>query len=338
MPVIYVFWVGWYILLEITIKIMDRVYLLLGPEEGQKKAYITSLRDQLVKELGEEPEDYRFYPDEKDLSEVISIISNGSLFSPHRFVQLLSVDSYKGNQQKALIEYIKKPADDATLVLVSGKNSVDKKLDGVVPKEGKKVFWELFERDKKSWVIQYFREKGMTIDAEAVDSLLEMVENNTEELKKACSVLFFYFQEGAQIGTEDVDRILYHSKEETVFTLFDKIAARDLEGALEIYAKIRLSAGGEMVQLLGGLLWQIRKLLDAALLLEGGMNPQQAFTKLKIFGKKRQALFLTGTRSYSSRELQRGVALIAEYDGKARSSRKEMQAPMMDIFLYELMA
>lgn len=316
---------------------MDRVHLLLGPEEGQKKAHIKSLREQLVKTLGEEPEDYRFYPDEKDLSEIISLISNGSLFAPHRFVQLYNADAYKGNQQKALIAYLKKPADDATLVLVSDKNSVDKKLDSAVPKSGKKVFWELFDRDKKSWVLQYFRERKMTIDADAVDDLLEMVENNTEELKKACSVLYFYFSEGSEIGPDDVDRILYHSKEETVFTLFDKIALRDLEGALDIYAKIRLSAGGEMVQLLGGLLWQVRKLLDTALLLESGMNPQQAFTKLKIFGKKRQSLFLSGTRSYSSRELQRAVTLIAEYDGKARSVRKEMQAPMMDLFLYELM-
>ncbi|MDC7218353.1 MAG: DNA polymerase III subunit delta [Spirochaetales bacterium] len=316
---------------------MDKIHLLLGPEEGQKKAHIKSLRDKLVQSLGEEPEDYRFYPDEKDLSEIISLISNGSLFAPHRFVQLYNVEAYKGNQQKALIEYIKKPAEDATLVLVSEKNSVDKKLDSVVPKAGKKVFWELFERDKKSWVFQYFRERKMLIEPEAVDDLLEMVENNTEEMKKACSLLFFYFKEGAEITTDDIDRILYHSKEETVFTLFDKIALRDLEGALDIYAKIRLAAGGDMVQLLGGLLWQIKKLLEVALLLEGGMNPQQAFTQLKVFGKKRQALFLSGTRSYSAGELQRAVALIAEYDGKARSSRKEMQGPMMDLFLYQLM-
>ena len=316
---------------------MERVHLLLGPEEGQKKAYIEQIKESLRKELGEEPENFRFYPDEKDLSEIISIISNGSLFSPHRFVQLMNVDVYKGKQQKSLIDYLSGPADDVTLVMVSEKNSVDKKLENAVPKNGRKVFWELFERDRKSWVFQFFREKRINIESEAVDDLLEMVESNTEELKKACTLLNFYFGEGSEIGTDDVDRILYHSKEESVFTLFDKIAARDMEGALESYAKIRLSASGEMVQILGGLLWQIKKLLETALLLEGGMNPQQAFTQLKVFGKKRQSLFLQGTRNYSSAELQRAVLLIAEYDSNARSSRKEMQKPMMDLFFYELM-
>ncbi len=309
----------------------------MGPEEGQKKAHIEALRAQLTKDLGEEPENYRFYPDERDISEVLSIVANGSLFAPHRFVLLLDVDAYKGNQQKSLIEYIASPAGDATLVLVTDKTSVDKKLDSAVPKGGKKVFWELFERDKKSWVFQFFRERRMTIEAEAVDDLLEMVENNTEELKKACSVLNFYFAEGAVIGTDDVDRILYHSKEESVFTLFDKITGRDLEGALDVYAKIRLSSGGDMVQILGGLTWQIRKLLDLALLLEGGTGPNQAFAELKLFGKKRQAQFLAGTRKFSSAELQRAVSLLAEFDGKARSVKKEMQEPMMDIFLFELM-
>ncbi|MBN2628699.1 MAG: DNA polymerase III subunit delta [Spirochaetales bacterium] len=316
---------------------MERIYLLLGPEEGQKKAHIENLRRQLTKELGEEPEHYRFYPDEKDISEVLSIVSNGSLFSPHRFVLLLDADSYKGNQQKSLIEYIKKPAEDATLVLVSDKTAVDKKLDGAVPKGGKKIFWELFERDKKSWVFQFFREKKITIEGEAVEDLLEMVENNTEELKKACSVLNFYFKEGDSIGTDDVDNILYHSKEESVFSLFDKVTARDLEGALDIYAKLRLSSGGDMVQILGGLTWQVKKLLEVALLLEGGQGPDQTFRELKIFGKKRQAQFLSGTRNYSSAELQRILTLTAEFDGKARSVKKEMQAPMMDIFLYEMM-
>ena len=311
--------------------------MLLGPEEGQKKAYIGQIRERLAKELGEEPEHYRFYPDEKDLSEVISIITNGSLFSPHRLVQLMNVDAYKGNQQKSLIQYLARPVEEVTLIMVSEKNSVDKKLDNAVPKSGKKIFWELFERDRKSWVLQFFREKRISIDGDAVDDLLEMVESNTEELKKACSLLNFYFPEGSVIGSDDVDRILYHSKEESVFTLFDKIAARDLEGALDSYAKIRLSAAGEMVQILGGLLWQIKKLLDTAHLLEGGMNPQQAFSQLKIFGKKRQALFLRGTRNYSSADLQRAVALIADYDSRARSGRKEIQKSMMDIFLYELM-
>lgn len=315
---------------------MERVHLLLGPEEGQKKTHIQALQETLKKENGGELELYRYYPEEKDISEVISIISNGSLFSPHRFFLLHNVDAYKAKQLKMLIEYLKKPVDDATVVMVSDKNSVDKKLDNTVPKSSKKVFWELFDRDKKSWVNSYFRERNLSIDPEALDDLLEMVENNTEELKRSCEVLFFYFSEGARIVSEDVDRILYHSKEESVFTLFDKIAFRDLEGALDVYAKIRLSAQGEMIQLLGGLLWQIRKLLDMALLLESGMNPNQAFTTLKIFGKKRQALFLTGTRHYSSSELQRGVTLIAKYDKDARSVKKEMQQPMMDLFLYQL--
>lgn len=313
------------------------VYLLLGPEEGQKKAYLAKIKENLVKKTGEEPESYRFYPEEKDVSEVLSIAANGSLFSPHRFVILYNVEAYKGNQQKALIAYLKKPAEDATLVLISSKNSVDKKLDSAVPKENRKVFWELFEKDRKNWVRRYFSERNMNLEPEALEDLLEMVDSNSEELKKACDLLFFYFQEGALITSDDVDRILYHSREESVFTLFDKIAYRDLEGALDVCAQLRQAAQGDMVGLLGGLLWQLRKLLDLSLALEEGNSPSQAFGSLRIFGKKQQALMQAGCRNYSSRELQRGVGLIAEYDREARSVRKEMQNPLMDIFLVRFM-
>jgi DNA polymerase-3 subunit delta len=167
----------------------------------------------------------------------------------------------------------------------------------------------------------------MTLDPEALDDLLEMVENNTEELKRACEMLNFYFSEGAHIGSEDVDHILYHSKEESVFTLFDKIAARDLEGALDIYSKLRLAAQGEIVQLLGGLLWQIRKLLETALLLEAGINPDQAFRSLKIFGKKRQDLFLSGTRITPLQNCSRESPLLRNMTGKPVLLKKKFSLP-----------
>lgn len=313
------------------------LYLLLGPEIGEKRLFIDKTIQALTTKLGNAPDIKRFYPGEKDIREILGEISNGSLFSDHRVFILERVDEYtRANQINPLVDMLKNPPDQISLILTSDKNSVDRKITAAIPKDRKQNFWEMFEGAKKSWIQSYFRQRKINIHQDALEELLDMVDNNTAEMRNACETLMFYFAEGQIITSDDIDRILYHSKEENVFTLFDKIASRDLEGALEVFGKIRLSQQSEGVQLMAGLLWQIRLLLSLSLLADQGYNDSECWSKLKIQGKKRQKLYALANSRYSTRELQRAISLIAEYDKELRSVRKEMQDRMVEVFLYRL--
>jgi len=313
------------------------LHLLLGPEIGEKRLFIEKIIEGLTAKLGHAPETKRFYPGEKDIREILGEISNGALFADYRVFILERVDEYtRVNQINPLVDMLKNPPDKISLILTSDKNSVDRKITAAVPKDRKKNFWEMFEGAKKSWIQSYFRQRKIQIHQDALEELLDMVDNNTTEMRNACETLMFYFAEGQMITSEDIDRILYHSKEENVFTLFDKIAYRDLEGALEVFGKIRLSQQAEGVQLMAGLLWQIKILLSLSLLTDQGYNDSECWSRLKIQGKKRQKLYAAANQRFSSRELQRAVSLIAEYDKELRSIRKEMQDRIMEVFLYRL--
>ena len=65
----------------------------------------------------------------------------------------------------------------------------------------------------------------------------KMIENNTKDLKSECSKLALFFGPGASIKTEELEKYLYHSKEENVFTLFESIAQRNFDLSLEILSK-----------------------------------------------------------------------------------------------------
>jgi DNA polymerase-3 subunit delta len=69
---------------------------------------------------------------------------------------------------------------------VGGWKGVDKRIERLVPKENKVIFWELFESQKQGWVNNFFRARGLSVEPEAVDFLLDMVENNTRELQAIC--------------------------------------------------------------------------------------------------------------------------------------------------------
>ena len=239
------------------------VHLLLGPEEGEKASFIEKITHGLAAKSGERPEISRFYAGESRMADVILCLRNQTLFSAHRLVVLGNAEEVRrADEVAALVEYLGSPARDATLLLVSAgfAGEIDRKITAAIPKENQKIFWEMFDNQKQGWVTQFFRQKKITIDPLAVEYILDMVENNTRDMRVECDRLAQFFGPDTTIQLDSVEQYIYHSKEENVFTLFDKICERALTDAEEVLDKILLSREAEATQLVSGLLAQFRKL------------------------------------------------------------------------------
>jgi DNA polymerase-3 subunit delta len=316
----------------------DSLYLLLGPEEGEKDSFVERLIRRISKTIGQAPEVHRFYSFDSEVPEVLAALRNGALFSPYRLALLRNVELVTGKKDlEQISQYAAKPAPKSTLVMLSEEiGRIDKRLEKLVPKENKVIFWELFENQKMGWILNYFKKRNIRIDPQAAAFLLEMVENNTKELKDTCEKLSIFFGEGSEIGYADVEKILYHSKDENVFTLFDKIAVRDLDAALEVLAKLLLSREADAVGLLAGILLQIRRLKSLKLLLEKRYSHQEAFSRAKITSKRMQRVYANAAQRYSLPEIQSITRLIARFDYRVRSLGSTLHRDLLQLFLYYL--
>ena len=312
----------------------EPIYLFLGPEIGQKADEILKIQDTFQKQAGEDSEIHKFYPYDTSMGQVISLMKNGALFSSYKFVTFMNVEELKKDEIAELISYIKSPGTECTLFLVSDKTSVDKKITTAIPGKAVRIFWELFENQKKSWISNFFRKEKIEITDDAIEMILEMVENNTNDMRNACSKLSIFFGENSRIEEEDIEHFIYHSKEENVFTLFKKIATGDFSSSVEILHKIALSGEGSPVQLISGLQWQFRKLLTLSQLFSKRYNREEALSKAQIRGKRNQQTYLNGLNSYSTRELQNIIVLIAKYDILARELNKDNHLILMELFIY----
>ena len=65
-------------------------YLLTGPELGEKKAYIDSIRAEINKQYGDEIEEYTFYPYDSNLNDAIGVAESLSMFSSSSFDSVMS--------------------------------------------------------------------------------------------------------------------------------------------------------------------------------------------------------------------------------------------------------
>jgi DNA polymerase-3 subunit delta len=315
---------------------MTDVFLLLGPEEGEKALFIKSTLAKIAKALGESPELYRYYTFEATVADVLAILRNGSLFSRHRAVILNNVEDIKRRDDVSLLEeYLVNPAENATLFLVSSAvKGVDRKIEQAVSPQNRKIFWEMFENKKLDWITRFFRERGMGIDQEAAAFLLEMIQNNTRDLREECNKLAQFFGDGSELRVEMIEKYIYHSKEENVFTLFERIASKDLAASQGVLGKILLSRESDPASLLSGLLWQIRKLQRMKALLENSYPLDEVFGKLRLRNRKAQRIYLNAHRNYTREEVQSLIVLINEFSIRIRSVTGELSTLLLQLFVY----
>lgn len=317
------------------------LYSFTGTESGEKADAINTLRAKHQKKYGE-IENHVFYSSETPFADVISLLLNGSLFSPGRFVVFNNAEVLKKKEEVELLSQWAKTEDDTSvLVLCSDENSIDKKIENIVPKENRRVFWEMFQDKKEQWLRSYFMREGYKIESDAVDAILELVENNTAELKRECARFFACFEKGHLITVDDVDQILSHNREESPFTLFDALATNAapstrLENALEILQKIRLSKDSNAVSLIAGLTFCFRRLLVWQKLKENGAVSQFDL-KIKGFAsKKAQDQYSRASRIWNIDDTNRILALLASSDISLRSGGQALEDTLLQMMLYSI--
>jgi len=316
---------------------MGEPYLLLGPEKGKKQTFVKGIISSILKQDGEAPDILRFYPFETEAGEIISAASNGSLFASHTLIIVNQADTIKTKDAKAFAQYLENPNSASTLIFISEESSsakISAPLSKKIKKPNQKIFWELFDSDKRAWLVNYFRSHNQSISKSGIDYILEMLENNTTEFKKTCQQLSLFFKEGTEISEELLEEFLYHNKEETVFSLFDKIAIGDFQGSLDVLQKIKLSGSVFYPQLVAGLLWQLKKLYSFSALIDQNYSPDESSQKLGIRSKKAKNIYFKATKYYSHNQLKKIIILSTRIDTLLRESRGEVQSVVMELYLY----
>ena len=312
----------------------DANYLLLGPELGEKKEFIKSIKIKMEKKFSSPPEEYTFYPYDTEAGEILSTLQNISLFSSSKLVILNNFSEMKKKDTDLIVEYLKKPAEDSCLVLSDDGVRADGRIEKLIPPSNKKIFWEMFENRKKSWIMNFFKKENIIIESNAVDFLSDMLESSTDVLAEECSKLILFFNPGETVTEERIESFFYDRREENVFSLFERMAGCDLQKSIETAKNIFLSGESNPVQLLAGLLWQLRTLYQLKILTDERKPFPEACQALKIRSKKMQKTYQAGLNNYSASEIESLISMIAEYDVFFRNVRQEIQHIMFPVFVF----
>ena len=292
-------------------------------------------------------DEFLFYSGDVKIEDVLNQLSSESLFSSATCIVLKNAELIKKEEDlKMISDWINSASIQSNaLILVSDENSVDSKLDKLIPKENKKIFWEMFENQKEQWLNNFFRKNGYKTEPDVCSMILDMVENNTEALKTECSRFFMCFSPDHVITENDVENILAHNREESAFTLFNAMCgandspAKRLETSLLILQKILMSktVSGAAVMLIAGLASCFRKLSVWGKLCEAGHVPSETELKSNGFSSKKQQMqYRNASRIWTAGQCAAIISLLAETDMAVRSSGMQFAETQLTLLLYEI--
>jgi DNA polymerase-3 subunit delta len=312
-------------------------HLFLGPEFGEKQDAVNEIRQNLAAQFGAPPEESSFYAGETPASDMVSALRNGSLFADSRLFFIKNADALKKKDELDLLaSYMASPQADTVLILMSDAVGLDKALEKA-PGARKRVFWELFENKKTEWVANFFRRANFRIDNDGINAILELVENNTDSLRRECSRLMFFLGEKREVGEADVENWLAHTREESAFTLFSRIAEGDLTRSVEILHTL-LAAKEAPVAILAALASCFRKVRDYAALTAARISDEAEYRKIGVgsaYSRVRKDYAAAGKR-YGVSGAGACLSLTAGFDLRIRSGGSGLESILMDQYLYEV--
>ena len=309
----------------------NSIYLFTGPELGDRNDAVEKVKASHKKQFGTIDE-HLFYLIETPLSQVMTILQSGTLFSDGVLIVCKNAELIKKKEDIQMIsDWLEDAEPSAVLILISDEITVDSKLEKLIPPANRKKCWEMFDSDKLPWVMNFFSKNGYRIQQNAARMILEMVENNKQALQNECSRFFVCFPKDHEITEDDVESILTHNREENVFTLFNQMANPsesvqvNLEKSLNILQKIRLSGDNSPVMIIAGLSSCFRKLVLWHKEGEGA-----------IFGKLQQKQYRNAAKVWSLGQATAILAILASTDMEIRSGGNLLQDLMLQKMLYEI--
>jgi DNA polymerase-3 subunit delta len=217
--------------------------------------------------------------DEVDWASVKDDLETPPFGGPRRFVLVREADGFVSKYRERIEKYLDKPSRCGVLALRLESWRSNTRLAKQIP-DAQTISCE----PRKpyllgTWLTKWCQSQyGKKIGADAMNTLLELVDPDFGILNQELAKLSAYVGKRETISAKDVDALVGHNRGSTVWIMLDALAAGQPAQAVSTLQHL-LEQGEDPMALFGGMTWQLRKLAQTHRLLQGGMSLQGAMAQ-----------------------------------------------------------
>lgn len=230
----------------------DRAYYLYGDEEYRKDEALRALIAGAVEATTRDFNLDQMRGSGLPASTLGSLLAMPPVLAPRRMLVVREVGSLKKDARAVLDHYLKKPAEDVVLVLVS---SAGEKVDGNIAAAAINLeFSELDQPQVITWIVEHAREQhGATLTQDAAELLYAAVGGDLAALATEIDKAVSYTGGGAGVDTDVVEAVVGVRHGETLGDLLDAVARRRAAEALALVPRVLAQPKNGVVQVVGAL-------------------------------------------------------------------------------------
>ncbi|WP_301409720.1 DNA polymerase III subunit delta [Borreliella tanukii] len=311
---------------------MQVVYLLLGSEQGLKEAY---LKELLIKmdAFKSEVSVTKIFLSELSVVEFADKLFSNSFFSKKEIFIVYEYELLKAGKDLELVCNAILKSINKTVIFVSSSNTCNIDFKNKL-KFIKKVFYEISDDDKFTFVKRNFFNLNIKITDSAINLMLLMLNSDTKILKFYIDS-FALFAKNNTIDEEDITSWISFVRFENTFSLFNSILKKDMAHSL-IKIKSILDQGEDLLSILMSLIWQFKRLLKVQMDYSMYGSLQSALNKNKIFFSLNK-IYRVGVKNYSIAEIKIVLKILYRFDLYLRIYSKNVHQNLSYFLIFSIL-
>ena len=314
----------------------ERLYMLFGPEDYLREAFLTELRGLCVP--SEDDFSYqRFDGPALDMGALSEAVDMLPFFSERRFVEVRDYDinACRENDCARLKDILADVPDYCTLCFVFGAAyAPDGRTAAVKALKKAAHCMEFSEQDQGAlarWVLNRFRALGKSVAVPDAEYLIFLSGTRMNalipEIEKAAA-----YAAGETVTRADIDATATRMPEADVFELTDCISRRRFDAAAALLRDLLSDKNNHPIMLNALIGQQLRRLYTVKVAQAAGRSRADA---MELCGVRYDFVYdklLAAARPFTEAQLGELVKLCAEYDFRMKSTGQDPQDLLLELF------
>ena len=295
-------------------------YFFFGADDFLLKEGLQVLKAAFLTAEG----DVEYAGDNESVKKVLNRVRGGDIFSPRKIILWKEppfLNAKDAGEEKMLLDYAKKPAEDVCLVLFAPGVDRRRRFFKALLKE-KQVydFSPLKGKELTAWVRERARLLGKALPQPVLEYLLLCTGENMARMAGELEKIALYLGEDGEIRQEVVERLVSCSFNVSIFSLVESLGEKKKDRGLFLLKEM-LSQGEPPLKILFMISRQLQLLYRVKALDKEGFPPRQLPGRLSLAPFVVEKL----TRQagiFSLQDLERALKLVREMDFAIKTGKK----------------
>lgn len=295
------------------------VFLFVGDDGSLKDEAAAQMGSSQASGASTDLDRRVFYGEETTARDVIEHSDTPPFLASRRLVIVKDADRMDREERARLFNHLNKIPPSTCLILDARDDSLIDELGNARQFVQVRRFGELTGAELSSRVCQELSERGKTIDADALEALLELQGANVHALSQEAQKLASYAGDRARIQIDDVEALVGKSAVASAFDIVWAANENDAGKALSIIDELT-SSGKKPHEIVGLLCWHLKRLAKACRLMAQGVPASSIAYKCKL-RRENTAAFLKQARSLNEKKVSVKMDALLKADLDMKRSR-----------------